>query len=65
MNIKLKPLLIKAKDWCYEEEWGIIFDDSIISEYKSNFHPYNPYMKFLKPQAVYMGVAISKKMKNQ
>lgn len=60
-NLKIKPLLLKAKDWSYEEEWRIIFDDSIISEYKENFYPYEPYIKFLKPQKVYMGVDISEK----
>ena len=61
LNLKIKPLLIKAKDWSYEEEWRIIFDESIISEYKENFYPYEPYIKFLKPKAVYMGMDISKK----
>ena len=61
LNLKIKPLLIKAKDWSYEEEWRIIFDDSLISEYKENFYPYEPYIKFLKPKAVYMGIEISKK----
>lgn len=60
-NLKIKPLLLKAKDWSYEEEWRIIFDDSIISEYKENFYPYEPYIKFLKPQKVYMGMDISEK----
>lgn len=61
LNIKLKPLLIKAGDWGYEEEWRIIFDDSIISDYNVDFEPYEPYVKFLRPQAVYMGIAISNK----
>jgi len=61
LNLKIKPLLIKATDWSYEKEWRIIFDDSLISKYKENFHPYEPYIKFLKPQAVYMGIEISKK----
>lgn len=60
-NLKIKPLLLKAKDWSYEEEWRIIFDDSIISEYKENYYPYEPYIKFLKPQKVYMGMDISEK----
>lgn len=56
LNLKIKPLLLKAKDWSYEEEWRIIFDDSI-----KDFYPYEPYIKFLKPQKVYMGMNISEK----
>lgn len=56
LNLKIKPLLLKAKDWSYEEEWRIILDDSI-----KDFYPYEPYIKFLKPQKVYMGMDISKK----
>ncbi|WP_407454878.1 DUF2971 domain-containing protein [Methanobrevibacter sp.] len=56
LNLKIKPLLLKAKDWSYEEEWRIIFDDSI-----KDFYPYEPYIKFLKPQKVYMGMDISEK----
>lgn len=63
LNLKIKPLLLKAKDWSYEDEWRIIFDKSIISEYKENFYPYEPYIKFLKPQKVYMGMDISEKDK--
>lgn len=57
LNLKIKPLLLKAKDWSYEEEWRIIFDDSIFSD----FCPYEPYINFLKPQKVYMGIDISEK----
>lgn len=60
-NLKIKPLLLKAKDWSYEDEWRIIFDNSILHENKELFYPYKPYIKFLKPQKVYMGMDISEK----
>lgn len=59
LNLMIKPLLKKSKDWSYEEEWRIILHDYILSQNHDNFYSDKHYMRFIKPTAVYMGFKIN------
>lgn len=59
LNLMIKPILKKSKDWSYEEEWRIILHDFVLSKQHENFYSEKHYMRFIKPTAVYMGFKIS------
>lgn len=59
LNLMIKPLLKKSKDWSYEEEWRIILHDHFLSQNHNNYYSNKHYMRFIKPEAVYMGFEIS------
>lgn len=59
LNLMIKPLLKKSKDWSYEEEWRIILHDQVLSQNHENFYSDKHYIRFIKPTAVYMGFKIS------
>ena len=59
-NFMLKPFLRKSEEWNYEKEWRIILTEYYI-QHNKGFYPYKPYIKFLKPSGVYLGLNISSK----
>lgn len=59
-NLVLKPFLKKSIEWEYEKEWRIILEKENIKR-ELHFEPYKPYIKFLKPSKVYLGLNISRK----
>lgn len=59
LNLMIKPLLKKSEDWSYEEEWRIILHDHFLSQNHNNYYSNKHYIRFIKPEAVYMGFKIS------
>ena len=62
-NFMLKPFLRKSEEWNYEKEWRIILTEYGILHNKG-FNPYKPYINFIKPIKVHMGLNISIKNEN-
>lgn len=63
-NFMLKPFLRKSSEWNYEKEWRVILNEYGICHNNEGFHPYKPYIEFIKPVKVYMGLNMSIKNEN-
>lgn len=63
LNLMLKPFLRKSIEWNYEKEWRIVLPENAINQ-NGGFEPYKPYIKFLKPTKVYLGLNITERNEN-